>query len=116
MATEIMSIDEEVEHLMQFLSHPAGFDVGMGGILSIRPTDEGCPPTHWAVDWEATEGDLVFDFEKEFSSLREAVQFFVEKRRYMCNGLDFDAVYLGAENASVEIEIEIDLEMEIKNE
>ncbi len=90
---------------MTFLSHPAGFDAGMGGTLQIRPIDEGSPPTHWAVDWEERDGDTVFEFEREFATLQEAAQFFVEKRRYMCNGLDFEAIYLGADEITI---VEID--------
>ncbi len=100
----MMTIEEEVQHLVTFLSHPAGFDVGMGGTLQIRPIDEGSPPTSWAVDWEERDGDTVYEFEKEFPSLQEAAQFFVEKRRYMCNGLDFEAIYLAAEITVVEID------------
>lgn len=85
----MMTIEEEVKHLIDFLSHPAGFDVGMGGVLSIRPVDEGSPPTNWAVDWEEHDDQLVYEYEKCFPSLQEAAQFFVEKRRYLCEGLDF---------------------------
>lgn len=100
----MMSIEEEIDHFMAFLSHPAGFDAGFGGILQIRPIDEGSPPTNWAVDWEDREGDTVLEYEREFPSLRAAVEFFVEKRRYLCYGLDFEAIYLGAETVVVEIE------------
>ena len=85
-----MTIEEEIRHLIDFLSHPGGFDVGMGGVLFIRPVDEGSPPTNWAVNWEEYIEDVRFDYEKCFSSLEEAATFFVEKRHYMCNGLDFD--------------------------
>ncbi len=88
----MMTIEEEIQHLMIFLSHPAGFDVDMGGILCIRPVDEGSPPTNWAVDWEEHIEGVRYDYEKYFSSLAEAVKFFVEKRHYMCNGLDFDQI------------------------
>jgi hypothetical protein len=88
----MMTIEEEIEHFMTFLSHPGGFDVGMGGVLQIRPVDEGSPPTNWAVDWEEEDENVVYEYEKCFPSLQEAVQFFVEKRHFMCNGLDFDAI------------------------
>lgn len=103
MTIELMTIEEEIERLIQFLSHPAGFNANMAGLLTIRPTDEGCPPTYWAVDWEDQQDGMTLEYEKEFSSLQEAAQFFVEKRRYMCLGLDFESIYLGAETASVEI-------------
>jgi|SRR5277367_2668076 len=88
----MMTIEEEIEHLFVFLSHPAGFDVDMAGILSIRPVDEGSPPTNWEVEWEKEEDGVRMNFHKDFTSLRDAVVFFVEKRHYMCNGLDFEAI------------------------
>lgn len=100
----MMTIEEEIQHLMIFLSHPGGFDVGMGGILFIRPVDEGCPPTNWAVDWEEHIEGVRYDYEKCFSSLAEAVKFFVEKRHYMCDGLDFDKM---AREESFDVKVEI---------
>lgn len=90
----MMSIEEEVKRLVEFLSHPAGFNVGMGGVLQIRPIDEGCPPTNWAVDWEEDGDGVIYEYEKCFTSLQEAAQYFVEKRRYMCEGLDFQAIFV----------------------
>ncbi|HEY5268335.1 MAG TPA: hypothetical protein VII94_04335 [Candidatus Saccharimonadales bacterium] len=100
----MMTIEEEIEHLMTFLSHPGGFDVDMGGILCIRPIDEGCPPTSWAVDWEEHIEGICYDYEKLFPSLAEAVKFFVEKRHYMCNGLDFSQM---ACEESIDIRVEV---------
>ncbi len=100
-----MTIEEEIQHLVEFLSHPAGFDVGMGGILQIRPVSEDSPPSDWAVDWEEEADGVIYEYEKCFSSLQEAAQFFVEKRRYMCHGLDFESIYLAAgETVKVEID------------
>jgi hypothetical protein len=106
----MMTIEEEVQHLVNFLSHPAGFDVDLGGMLCIRPIDESSPPELWEVDWiENIETEVSpafpYEFAKEFSSLQEAAQFFVEKRRYMCHGLDFDAISLGAVEVTI-VEIE----------
>ena len=98
-----MSIEEEIEMLITFLSHPAGFDVGMGGVLTIRPINEYSPPTSWEVDWEEEDDNLVYEYAKEFSSLQEAAQFFVEKRRLTCNGLDFEAILLSDSDPDVEI-------------
>lgn len=97
-----MSIEEEIEMLVTFLSHPAGFDVGMHGTLMIRPIDEYSPPVHWEVDWEEEDDNLVMEFAKEFSTLREAATFYVERRRYMCAGLDFE-ILLNASDPDVEI-------------
>jgi hypothetical protein len=99
----MMTIDEEIKHLVDFLAHPAGFDVGMAGTLSIRPIDEGSPPSNWAVDWQDMADGTIFVCEKEFSSLQAAAEFFVEKRRYLCHGLDFENILLGCSNANVEI-------------
>lgn len=102
----LMSIEDEIDHLVTFLSHPAGFDVGMGATLSIRPIDEGSPPTNWAVDWEEEDDNVVIELERCFPSLQEAVQFFVEKRRYSCNGMDFEKIYcLDAGEITMEVEI-----------
>ena len=93
-------IEDEIQHIIDFLSHPASFDIGMGGTLTLRPIDEGSPATNWEVEWEEYDGDIRMDFHKDFNSLEEAVRFFVEKRRYMCNGMDFETHYL--------MEVEVD--------
>jgi len=93
----LIPIDQEIEQLIAFLSHPAGFVVGLSGILEICPGDEESPPTYWAVSWSEEDGGTVYDFAKSFVSLQEAATFFVEKRHYMCVGLDFQAVYLTKE-------------------
>ena|ERR1700679_1241579 len=87
----MMTIDEEIKFLTDFLQHPAGFDVDMHGTLCIRPISEDSPPTHWAVDWEDTIDGITVTEEKCFpDDLAGAVRFFVEKRHYMCAGLDFE--------------------------
>lgn len=86
----MMTIEEEIEHVFTFLQHPGGFDVDMAGCLCIRPVDECCPPEHWEVDWTISENGTSLEFHKGFNNLRDAVIFFVEKRHYMCNGLDFE--------------------------
>jgi hypothetical protein len=100
----MMSIEDEVQHVLTFLIHPAGFEISLFGTLCIRPIDEYCPPTNWAVDWEEVEDGIVIEYEREFASLKEAVQFFVEKRRYMCHGIDFEKELNGAIDVIVEIE------------
>jgi len=89
-----MTIEEEIEHLFTFLSHKGGFDVDMGGTLCIRPISEDSPPTLWEVDWTEDPYAKVspafpYQFSKQFSSLRAAIEFFVEKRHLTQNGLDF---------------------------
>jgi hypothetical protein len=88
----MMTIEEEIQHLITFLRHPGGFDVDMSGILCIRPIDEGSPPTSWEVDWEEIDDGIILNFSKEFPNLEEAAQFFVEKRHYLCEGADFQLI------------------------
>jgi len=82
-----MSVEEEVAMLITFLSHPAGFDVGMfGRMLHIRGIDEHCPSQRWEVKWEELSGMSY----KEFDDLPSAAIFFVELRHTMQLGLDFE--------------------------
>ena len=85
----MMSIDEEVKSLVAFLSHPAGFDVDMCGMLCIRPIDECCPPKRWEVDWEDPEGQHY----KAFNDLQSAADFFVRLRHEQELGIDFEFEY-----------------------
>lgn len=86
--TILMSIEDEIKHLIQFLSHPAGFDVDMGGLLGIRPIYE--MREFWEVSWSEPEDTISCEYHKEFVTLAEAATFFVEKRHYLCLGLDFN--------------------------
>jgi hypothetical protein len=99
----MMSIEEEILHLQTFLSHPCGFEVSLYGTLQIRPIDESCLTTEWEVSWKELQDGIEIDYYKEFHSLYEACQCFVEKRHYMCFGSDFQEMMVGAEPASVEI-------------
>jgi hypothetical protein len=94
----MMTIEEEIARLIFFLSHPAGFNVDWGGLLTIRPIDESSPPDHWEVDWTGTEDGMSCEYHKQFVSLSEAARFFVEKRRYLCYGLDFEKIENSTEN------------------
>lgn len=91
----MMTIEEEIQHLITFLNHPAGFDVDMAGMLCIRPIYETIE--HWEVDWEQEEDGVVIQYHKIFFTLEEAATCFVEKRRYLCLGLDFNKMYLEPE-------------------
>lgn len=90
----MMTIEEEIDKIVDFLGHPAGFDVDIGGILCIRPIDECSPPVRWEVDWEETLDGMQAKFHKEFNDLPSAAQFFVERRHLMCEGLDFFAILM----------------------
>lgn len=84
-----MTIEEEIEKLIDFLKHPAGFDVDIGGVLCIRPIDECSPPHRWEVDWEERLSGIRTEFHREFDDLQSAAQFFVERRYLIHEGLDF---------------------------
>lgn len=100
----MMTIDEEVQHLEDFLSHSCGFEVSCYALLEIRPIDQGCPPRDWEVSWKEKIDNVEYDSYKEFNSLHDACQCFVEKRRYLCLGADFEQIMMGEGHSSVEIE------------
>lgn len=80
-------IEKEINELLVVLKHPAGFDIDMGGLLCIRPTDECCPPETWEVDWEDWDNNKHY---ANFDNLLDAVEFFVKKRHELEYGLDYD--------------------------
>lgn len=100
----MMTIEDEIQFLENFLSHSCGFEVSLYGTLEIRPIDEGCPPTEWEVIWFEVKDGMELECFKEFNNLHEACQCFVEKRRYLCLGADFEQVLSGGETVHVEIE------------
>lgn len=83
----MMTIEEETQFLINFLSHPAGFIVDVAGELCIFPIYE--MREYWEVTWKITEDNISLELNKQFVTLEEAATFFVEKRRYMCLGSDF---------------------------
>lgn len=91
MKIPMMTIEEEIEHFVTFLSHPAGFNVDWAAHIGIRGIDECCPPQSWEVSWTEMIDGVSIDSYKEFHSLREAVTCFVEKRHLLLYGLDFEA-------------------------
>lgn len=100
----ITAIEDEIKHIIDFLSHRCGFEVSLYATLQIRPIDEGCPPTEWEVYWKETVDGVEFESYREFTSLQDAAQFFVEKRRYMCLGADFESLLDDSTEVVVEIE------------
>lgn len=82
----MITIDEEIQNLIHFLSHQIDFTVTIGH-LSIGSVcgEEDC----WIVTWKEDDGGMVLECQKDFSCLFDAAQYFVEKRRYFCLGSDF---------------------------
>jgi hypothetical protein len=90
-------IKKEAQHITALLKHPAGFDLGCGGMLCLRPVSEDTPPSKWEVDWnEWSEFDkdppaaCPYFHHQDFDNLEDAVKFFVEKRHEMSLGLDLE--------------------------
>ena len=87
----MISIEEEVEQIITLLSYSAGYTLSMYGELTLSPIYGAIE--HWEVAWQEQEVGMICDYQKLFPTLSEAVQFFVEKRRYMCLGEDFVKIY-----------------------
>lgn len=79
--------ESEIDDLIMFLKHPAGFNVDFAGVLCIRPTDECCPPETWEVDWTDWDGNKLH---QNFDNLFDAATFFIFKRYSLEYGLDFE--------------------------
>lgn len=81
------------------LNHPAGYDVGLFAMLSIRSHCDG-----YEVAWDkAADGSDPYnkEFYKDFSDLDEAVEFFVNKRYEMELGLDIEAELMKEQSKNV---------------
>lgn len=86
----MITIENEIENLITFLSCDAGFGVDFAGCIHIYPICESLPPCHWSVSWKEIIDNVEIDSYRDFASLKEAAIFFVEKRHYLCLGLDFE--------------------------
>ncbi len=42
----MMTIEDEIKFVKDFLLHPAGWDIDIGGTLCIRSISEDSPPSH----------------------------------------------------------------------
>lgn len=78
------NLEQEVEFVHQLLKHPAGYDVGCGGYLSIRRYEHPV----WIIEFYE-EGADIPSFTKEFDSPLEAAKIFVTMRHELELGLDF---------------------------
>jgi hypothetical protein len=85
----MISIEEEVQRIVHFLSQGIDYTLTIG-TLSVTPicSDEAC----WVVNWQEQFDNTILECQKDFISLFDAAQCFVEKRRYMCIGSDFDTL------------------------
>lgn len=87
-----MTREEEIDLIKKILDHPAGFDLGLFVMLKIRSHSNGYEVA-WdkAADPKSLEDEYNKDYYRDFSSLQEAVEFFVDKRHELQLGLDIEA-------------------------
>ena len=97
----MMNKDEEVDFIIKIIEHPARFDIGLFGILGIRSHSDG-----YEVSWE--ENGITIESTncayKDFSSVKEAAIFFVNKRYEYEVGLDFEVAGMKAQLIKVKNE------------
>ena len=84
-----MTIEDEIELVYDLLSHPAGFDIDIAGLLWVRQYEW----PQWAVEWN-TPADTSKIEVQEFNNALDAATFFVAKRYELGYGLDFDLIEL----------------------
>jgi hypothetical protein len=92
MLTE-QQIQEQIDFVIEVITHPAGYDLDLFGSLCVRPTDQGV----WCVSWKPDRplqhnGRDIYEIEKSFPTAEEAAEFFVRKRYQEKIGLDFEKV------------------------
>ena len=89
-----MNKDEEVELIIKVLGHPACFAVDLFTLLYIRSHSYG-----YEVSWEE-DGVPISDNKckhKDFTNLKEAAQFFIDKRYELEMGIDFEVAGMKAQ-------------------
>lgn len=82
-----MNREEEIDLIKRLISHPAGFDLGLFTLLTIRSHSDGFEVA-WGEVFEMNAGIGPY---KDFVDLQEAVEFFVDKRQELQLGLDIEA-------------------------
>lgn len=90
----MMNKEEEVDLIIKVLEHPACFAVDLFTLLYIRSHCDG-----YEVSWEE-DGVPISNIKckhKNFSSLKEAAQFFIDKRYELEMGMDFEIAGMKAQ-------------------
>lgn len=91
-----MNREEEIDLIKKIINYPAGFDLSLFCLISIRSHSDG-----YEVAWTDDHHDDVSDFKspsKDFLDLQEAVEFFVDKRYELQLGLDIEAKLMKKSN------------------
>ena len=85
-----MTLEEEIKSVYDLITHPAGYDVGCSGLISIRRYEY----PKWAVEWEE-RSYLVNCPDRlevlEFDDPMKAAECFVDLRHQVYVGLDYDS-------------------------
>ncbi len=82
----------EIDLIWAMITHPAGFDIGCAGIVSIRRYEAPI----WVVEWEEYNNPQdpnckILNEVLEFDDSKRAAECFVELRRKCKIGLDLDS-------------------------
>lgn len=78
---------DEVIGVFNIINHPCGYDIGWGGVLTIRRYEA----PKWAVEWDVWVSDTERKLEvKELDNPMDAASFFVMKRHELKLGLDYE--------------------------
>lgn len=82
-------VEAEIKLLLEIIKHPAGYDIGLFGVMSVRSTDQ----LTWEVEWEeySSSGQSVTTHWLSFDNPEDAVRKFVEMRHERELGLDIEA-------------------------
>jgi hypothetical protein len=76
----------EVDFVTSVLTHPAGFDLDIFGLLWVRPTDQAT----FEVEWEDLVDDKKVTGHESFTDPQLAAQCFVQKRAEYRLGVDYE--------------------------
>lgn len=78
---------DEVDFVVQVITHPAGFDLDLFAMLCCRPTDQGVYCVTYNPTGEYNDPDK---WEECFEDPVEAARYFVAKRNEMKLGIDYE--------------------------
>lgn len=84
------SIESETEFITSVLSHPAGYHIGIFGMLEVRScslSGSVMDNISFEVSWDTEDGSTK---NENFSTASEAAAFFVEKRKSLRLGVDYE--------------------------
>lgn len=81
---DVASLDEEVRLVSSVLRHPAGLDLSVMALLSVRTTEQATVEVEW------TQGGRETSRSFPLAALEDAARLFCALRREMRLGADFE--------------------------